>query len=70
MATAKNEVFIRLLHENCYLVFSGGGTNLWLGESTGGGFFQVGGGISKFSAGGRNSLPHLPQICGLNKTEI
>ena len=52
MTTAKNEVFIGLLHETCYLV---GGINLWWGggdknllgqESTRGGFCQVRRGMS------------------------
>ena len=61
MTTAKNEVFIGLKHENCYLV---GGIHLWCGAGGNknfvevgvywGGFFQVGGGrgASKFSTGG------------------
>ena len=35
MTAAKNEVFIRLQHENCYLVR---GIKNWWGESTGGTF--------------------------------
>ena len=42
MTTVKNEVFIGLLHENCYLV--GGGEKLVGWETTWAEFFQVGGG--------------------------
>lgn len=51
MTTAKDEVWIRWLHENCYLV--GGGMNLRWEESTGENFFSGSGGwVRKFSATG------------------
>ena len=48
MTTAKNEVFIGLQLENCYLV---GGIKFWWGEPTGEAFLHVGE-MSKFSPGG------------------
>ena len=62
MNTAKNEVFCWLQHEGCYLVerFTfGGGEQKFSGRgvSTGGEFFQVGGGgMRKYLAGGRTLL--------------
>ena len=63
MTTAKNEVFIELQHENCYLVEGGGVKLSWgdkylLGKSTGE-TFPGGGGISKFwaSGGGTHLIP-------------
>ena len=55
MTTAKDEVFIWLYHENCYLV---GGIKIWWEKSTWG-IFQVGGEIRKLSAS--MGIPPIPQ---------
>ena len=60
MTTAKNEFFIRLKHENCYLMGGKGGHNLLGGrQSLLGGIFPGGAGMGKFLAS-RETPPHSP----------
>ena len=63
MTTVKNEVFIGLLHENCYLV--GGEKNLLGGRLRGQNSFRWGG-MSKFWASGGDS----PQLSPVVKTLV
>ena len=61
MTTAKNDnynlkIFIYFWGGGDFLTFGGEGIKIWCGWR---GFFQVGGGMIKFLAGGRG-LPHPP----------
>ena len=61
----KSEVFIGLLHENCYIVVAGGGGQVGDKNFVGGllgGTFPVGGGVSKFLASGEGTLPPSLQL--------
>ena len=64
MTTAKNEVFIGLLQENCYIV---GGMNLWRGKqkigggNLLGGLFVVGEGWVNFGQSGEGTPPPSSQ---------
>ena len=63
MTTAKNKVFTRLQHANYYLVGRMGKLNFGGGWGGGGGStgeIFPGGGMRKFSAGGRGLAPSFP----------